>query len=266
MYFTVKDATYWYEIHGEGVPIVLLHGFTGSTATWQPFIEAYKDNIQVIAIDLPGHGRTDTPLGKSMEECCWDLKQLFHYLQLDKFHLLGYSMGGRTALSFAMMYPKHVQSLVLESSSPGLAATEDRALRIEKDEKNARRIEVDGLEAFVDFWEAIPLFASQRHLPIGARQTVRRERMNQSESGLAGSLRLMGTGRQPSWWNDLHRLNIPVLLLAGAYDEKFIKTNLAMNKQLPNSTVEVIDHAGHAIHVEQSNIFGRIVIGFILAT
>ncbi|MBM7600726.1 2-succinyl-6-hydroxy-2,4-cyclohexadiene-1-carboxylate synthase [Virgibacillus halotolerans] len=266
LYYTIKDATYWYEIHGDGVPLVMLHGFTGSTATWKQFINKQEENLQIITVDLPGHGKTDVSSPRSMEDCCEDLKELLDHLQLDKFHLLGYSMGGRTALSFAMMYPGQVKSLILESASPGLVTLEEQDLRVEKDEKLARRIETEGLDAFVEFWEGIPLFASQKLLPTSLQQVIRAERLAQSEQGLSDSLRSMGTGKQPSWWNDLHRLNIPVLLLAGAYDDKFIQINRSMNTRLPNSTLEIIEQSGHAIHVEQSEIFGRIVTGFILTT
>lgn len=265
MYYTTQDATYWYEIHGAGVPLVMLHGFTGSTATWKQFINTYKGKLQIITIDLPGHGKTSTASSRSMVACCQDLKALFHYLQLDTFHLLGYSMGGRTALSYAMIYPEQVQSLVLESASPGLATSEEQRNRADKDEKIARRIETEGLNAFVDFWEEIPLFASQKHLSESIQQAVRSERLDQTEQGLASSLRSMGTGKQPSWWVKLYQLTIPVLLLAGSYDHKFIQMNQAMNKRLPTSTFETIEQAGHAIHVEQSDIFGKIVMAFILA-
>ncbi len=263
MYYKIRDAIYWYEIYGNGVPLVMLHGFTGSTKTWEQFIKTHKENLKMIVIDLPGHGKTDMPSTRSMEACCEDLMKLFHHLHLDEFHLLGYSMGGRTALSFAMMYPERVQSLVLESASPGLPTIGERDLRIDKDERLARRIMKEGLESFVNSWQELPLFASQKQLPKVIQETIRAERIAQSEQGLADSLRTMGTGKQPSWWDNLNRLNIPVLLLAGSYDDKFIHINQSMHTRLPNSTFEIIGQAGHAIHVEQSEIFGRIVTGFI---
>lgn len=97
LYYSIDDDTYWYEIHGEGIPVVMLHGFTGSTSTWQNFISDCQKDLQIITIDLPGHGKTRTNSPKTMEECCQDLKRLFQYLKVDNFHILGYSMGGRTA-------------------------------------------------------------------------------------------------------------------------------------------------------------------------
>lgn len=266
MYFSINDASYWYEVHGDGIPLVMLHGFTGSTVTWKQFIAKREKGIKIITIDLPGHGKTQTPSPKSMEACCTDLMELFNHLQLNTFHLLGYSMGGRTALSFAMHYPEKVQSLILESASPGLKREKERMQRVEKDESLARMIESEGLDSFIHFWEGIPLFDSQKNLSKKQQEAVRMERLSQTAQGLTQSLHAMGTGAQPSWWGMLHQIMIPVLLLVGAYDSKFIQINSGMKDLLPNSHFEVIEDAGHAIHVEQSDIFGKMVNGFIFSS
>ncbi|HLR41348.1 MAG TPA: 2-succinyl-6-hydroxy-2,4-cyclohexadiene-1-carboxylate synthase [Virgibacillus sp.] len=263
MYYTVKDATYWYEVYGEGVPVVLLHGFTGSTATWSEFISNWKEQFQIIVVDLPGHGKTKTQSPRTMEACCADLNQLFTSLQLDSIHLAGYSMGGRTALSFAMLYPERIASLTLESASPGLASEAERQERIENDEKLAQRIEQDGIMKFVDFWENIALFDTQKKLPAAVRQAIRDERTGQSADGLTQSLRHMGTGKQPSWWGQLNAFKKPVLLLAGTEDKKFVGINKKMENQLQTSKFVSVKNAGHAIHVEQPEIFGKLVSEFI---
>ncbi|MFC3041427.1 2-succinyl-6-hydroxy-2,4-cyclohexadiene-1-carboxylate synthase [Virgibacillus xinjiangensis] len=262
MYFTIDDASYWYEVHGEGVPLVMLHGFTGSSQTWSEFICHHSEGVQVIVVDLPGHGSTTISSIRTMEDCCRDLRALFLSMGLDQFHLAGYSMGGRTALSFAMLYPELLKSLILESASPGLEG-QMREDRREMDAKLARRIERGGLSAFVDFWEQLPLFESQKQLPSHVRAAVREERMSQTEEGLAQSLRGMGTGRQPSWWHMLCGLSLPVLLLAGEQDEKFVKINQEMAEKLPLHTLKIVAGAGHAIHVEKPGKFGKLVSGFI---
>jgi len=265
MYYTVKDATYWYEVYGEGVPVVLLHGFTGSTATWSEFIFNWKEQFQIIVVDLPGHGKTKTQSPRTLEACCADLNQLFTSLQLDSVHLVGYSMGGRTALSFAMLYPERIASLTLESASPGLASEAERQERIEKDEKLAQRIEQDGIMKFVDFWENIALFDTQKKLPAAIRQEIREERTGQAADGLTQSLRHMGTGKQPSLWGQLNAFKKPVLLLVGTEDEKFVGINKMMEKQLETSKFASVKNAGHAIHVEQPEIFGKLVSEFIFS-
>src|SRR5699024_2370366 len=124
-------------------------------------------------------------------------------------------------------------------------------------------IESGGIKAFVDYWENIPLFESQKQLSGSVRERIRHERLFHSKEGLAESLRYMGTGSQPSWREELPNLSIPILLLAGEYDKKFIEINQMMEKLLPSVELTIVKNAGHAIHVEQPSIFGKIVIGFL---
>jgi len=264
LYFTLQDADYWYEVHGEkGIPLVLLHGFTGSTKTWQFFVEQRPEQFQLIVVDLPGHGKTKTKQLKSMEDCCADLKKLFDELGLQKFHLAGYSMGGRTALSFAMFYPESIVSLILESASPGLEEVEERKERVEKDEELARKLETEGIESFVHFWENLPLFATQKHLTVSLQDSIRRGRLAQSASGLAASLRSMGTGQQPSWWHLLGNLKLPVLLLVGELDTKYVELNQKMQAKLSAGEHVVCQDTGHAVHIEDEQLFIDHVVRFI---
>ena len=112
--------------------IVCLHGFTGSTKTWQDVYEHVPNHIRVIAIDLIGHGKTDSPKNRThytMDAQIDILEQLFNMRQLEHFTLIGYSMGGRTALAYAMKYPKRIDKLILESASPGLKTEKERLER-----------------------------------------------------------------------------------------------------------------------------------------
>jgi len=263
VYLTINETMYWYELNGKGEPVVLLHGFTGTGETWKGIVSEWMHDFQTLTIDLPGHGRTNTSNPKSMECFCRDLAALLDDLHLEQVHLIGYSMGGRTALSFAFLYPERVSSLTLESASPGLADGYQRENRRRQDKKLADFIESGGIKAFVDYWENIPLFESQKQLPGSVRERIRHERLFHSKEGLAESLRYMGTGSQPSWREELPNLSIPILLLAGEYDKKFIEINQMMEKLLPSVELTIVKNAGHAIHVEQPSIFGKIVIGFL---
>jgi|SRR5690625_914919 len=263
MLFTIEDGTYAYDVVGTGPPIVLLHGFTGTKRTWQSLVEVLKDTYQVITVDLPGHGKTKTRTERSMKQCCDDLQYLIKYLGFSKVHMLGYSLGGRTALSFSIYYPEKVSSLILESASPGLEKVEDQEARQKRDHQLANRLETEGIDAFVNFWEKIPLFATQQALPQAVKRQVRHERRSQSAHQLACSLRSMGTGAQPSWWKKINDLKMPILLLVGALDAKFVAINHLMAKQMHTSHIHEVENSGHAIHVEQPYKFGKIVKRFL---
>ncbi|WP_027410479.1 2-succinyl-6-hydroxy-2,4-cyclohexadiene-1-carboxylate synthase [Anoxybacillus tepidamans] len=265
MKIAVRGITYHVEVYGEGEPLVLLHGFTGSTETWKPFL-AYWKQRKLIMVDIIGHGQTDCPdeLERyDIESVAKDLNELLQQLKVETANVLGYSMGGRLALTFAIRYPERVKTLMLESSSPGLKTREEQQRRIESDEALAKEIEQYGVEAFVKKWEQLPLFASQKLLPAKVQEQIRMERVKQQAKGLANSLRGMGAGSQPSWWGHLSQITIPTLVLCGEWDEKFCKIAFEMAKLLPNSYVSKIFDAGHAIHVEQREIFAKIIDEFI---
>lgn len=242
--------------------IVLLHGFTGSVRTWEKVVSQFPSTVRAIAIDLIGHGKTTAPVEAnrySMEQQVADLEELFTQLQLTKFTLLGYSMGGRVALSYATAYPNRIKCLILESASPGLKTEEERAARRIADAQLAQSIEANGIETFVEKWENIPLFQSQKKLPLSIQRAIREERLSQCEIGLANSLRGMGTGSQRSLWPTLKNLTFPVYLITGSIDEKFCNIAVEMKKELMNAEHIVIVGAGHAIHVENPTQFATIV-------
>lgn len=130
-------------------------------------------------------------------------------------------MGGRLAYSFAMTYPERVSALVLESTTPGLKTLGERRERIMRDRKLADFILRDGLEAFVAYWENIPLFSSQQRLAEDIRYRIRSGRLRNNKIGLANSLTGMGTGSQPSLWSRVEEIDVPVLLICGEWDENF---------------------------------------------
>ena len=263
----VHGVNYHVEMIGEsGYPLVLLHGFTGNGSNWLPFSKRWSQHSRLIIVDIIGHGQTDAPENPEryrMEQATSDLAQLLEILGIDQADFLGYSMGGRLALSFAVSYPEKVRKLVLESASPGLKTEEERAARIKSDWKLASFIEEQGIEKFVDYWEGIPLFQSQTELSIEQRNEIRMQRLANSVTGLSGSLIGMGTGAQPSYWDDLSSISCEVLMITGERDEKFCKIAIEMNEKVKNSKWTMVHSCGHAIHVEQAEKFGTIVSEFL---
>ncbi|WP_066057610.1 2-succinyl-6-hydroxy-2,4-cyclohexadiene-1-carboxylate synthase [Robertmurraya korlensis] len=262
----VKGIQYYVEISGEGFPVVLLHGFTGDSSTWSNCEELISKNSQVIKIDLVGHGRSSSPEAierYEMQSIMADLLYIFQYLNITQADVVGYSMGGRVALAFAMAHSSYVRKLVLESASPGLLSYEERSNRREQDQELASKIIENGMEWFVEYWENIPLFDSQKKLPASSRKRIKEQRKQNSIKGLANSLIGMGTGSQPSYWEELTHYSGEVLLLTGSTDEKFVRIAEKMSEKLKNSQWVNIDGCGHAIHVEQPEKFGTIVGGFL---
>lgn len=250
------------ETVGDGPPLVLLHGFTGSAETWEPFMRPFGHTRRVLAVDLPGHGLSDSPPDPARyrtERCVDDLIALFDLLGIDRADLLGYSMGGRVALHLALSRTDRVGTVILESASPGIEGAEDRASRVQQDEALARLMEREGIEAFVDRWERLPLFASQERLDPSVRHSLRRQRLRGSAEGLAGSLRGLGAGTCEPLQHRLGDLQ-EVLLIAGALDEKYGLLAQEMGRAIPGATVRVVPDVGHAVHLERPDVFQDLVL------
>lgn len=269
MRMTVNGVTYEVNTTGEGPPLLLLHGFTGSAQSWDTFVPTWSQSFEVITIDLIGHGQTDAPHDPAryaMTHAVDDLVALLHSLNLSKITLLGYSMGGRLALSFAVQHPSLVEALILESSTPGLATEAERQARITQDHRLAESIEQRGMVWFVDYWEQIPLFAPVKKLPEEVQLALREQRLSNKVRGLANSLRGMGTGAQRSNWDALAELDMPVLLIVGELDVKFHDIAKQMATSIHDCTIIPVAATGHLVHVEQPQIFDTIVMDYLKQT
>jgi 2-succinyl-6-hydroxy-2,4-cyclohexadiene-1-carboxylate synthase len=263
---TINNLRMHVHLAGSGPPLLLLHGFTGSGAAWEPLLPHVTPRRRVIAPDLIGHGRSDAPADPAryrMERCVADLLALLNTLEVAQVDLLGYSMGGRVALHLALAAPQRVRRLLLESASPGLADPAERAVRVQADNELAAAIEREGIAAFVAHWERLPLFASQQTLPPAVRAKQRAQRLQNRPVGLANSLRGMGAGQQESLWECLPELTLPVQLLVGAQDRKYCDIAQRMEQRLPNVQVSVVADAGHTIHLEQPDRFAHLVGDFL---
>lgn len=255
----------WVEDRGKGgpAPVVLLHGFTGSAATWDPVLPALSEHARTVAFDLPGHGRSEAP--RPARAYAWDacMAQLQHALDalgIARADVIGYSLGGRLALGLAVAAPPRVRRLVLVGSSPGLRDPGERAERKARDEGLARRIEDEGVAAFAAWWAAQPLFAGQ---PEALRERLQRIRLQHPEHGLANSLRGLGTGSMPPLHAHLPGVRAPALLVAGEGDLKFRAVMDAMRDAMPRARRLDLPGAGHACHLERPDAFAAAVVAFL---
>lgn len=253
---------------GTGAPLLLLHGFTGSLATWAFLEPALRDRHQLIAVDLPGHGGSSAPADPAryaLPRLADDLALVLGTLGLSRVALLGYSLGGRAALHFTVRHPNRVAALILESASYGITKTTERDARRASDAALAAEIERDGVAAFVDRWEKLPLWHSQARLPRDVRDALRARRLDNSPAGLANSLRGAGAGAAAPLLDEISRIEAPVLLIAGALDRKYVELARAMQRSLPRARLEIVAGAGHSVHLEQPAAFVQLISAFLPA-
>lgn len=252
---------------GAGPPLVLLHGFTGDARELLEAARPLARSRSLIAIDLPGHGRSHW--GADQEQYAFDavvaaLDAKLNELGLTQLELWGYSLGGRLALALTLRNPARVVRLVLESTSAGLRPEEPAEQRWLRDRELARLLLEQGLAAFVERWEAEPLFASERELPGAARRQIRATRLSHRANELAAALLGMSPARQVPLWDRLRELTVPTLLVTGARDGKYEAIARELETGLPNSRHISILGAGHAPHRERPEATSAAVRAFLL--
>lgn len=258
--------------HGpaDGVPVVVLHGFTGSAQAMEPLTHSLATGLgaRVICPDLIGHGRSEAPDDLDLyrvEAMAGQVAAVAVALGCDPFHLVGYSMGGRVALTVGCTEPQRLRSLALIGASAGIADPEQRHSRARADAARAHRITSD-FAAFVDEWMADPLFSGQAALGEAHLRAARDQRLASSPAGLARSLLAGGTGSMVPLHSRLNGCDPPTLVLAGAHDTKFCQIAEQLAAALPRAVVARIDGAGHAAHIEQPAATAAAITGFIAST
>lgn len=235
----------------------------GSAGDWERTAGALSQGFFCIVPDLPGHGESAGLPEESytIEGTAKAVMSLIDKLGVEKARLVGYSMGGRLALYLALRYPDRCAGVLLESASPGIESPEERDARRCADEEKAECLELGDFEEFLRDWYRQPIFASlSRH--EGLVEKLVRSRMNNDPRELARSLRGMGTGSQPSLWDELSDLKTPVLAVVGELDEKFVRISRQIAEQNPHIRVRSVPGAGHNVRLEAPGAYLSLLEGF----
>lgn len=239
---------------GSGPRIVLLHGFTQSARSWRP-LEAMAGHHELLMPDLPGHGESSPATGGLFEAAALVAESC------GTGTYVGYSLGGRMALHVALARPELVERLVLVGTTAGIEDLYEREERKEADDSLAAELEAaseEGLAGFLDRWLAGPLFA---HLT--AEQADRGARMVNSAAGLASALRHLGTGTQLPVWEEVGSLEMPVLVVAGEADPKFVDAGQRLASAIGRNALFVLaPGCGHPVPFEQPEAFMALVQNF----
>lgn len=246
--------------------MLFLHGFMGSSADWSTVMEPLEGRYYCIAVDLPGHGASLglSPAAYTIEGAAEALLGLLDRLGVERPMVVGYSMGGRLALYLALRHPDRLCGVFLESASPGLESSQERAARKAADENKAVRLEGGDFASFLRDWYRQPLFAPLARDEGLLRRTIE-VKLDNDPAELAKSLRGMGAGSQPSLWGDLPGLRVPALAVAGELDEKFVGISHRMAFLAPAMRVVVVADAGHNVHAEATGPYLSLLKDFLSA-
>lgn len=247
--------------------LVLLHGFMGSAADWEPVCALLAPRHFCVAIDLPGHGRS-----VGLDRAAYTLQgaaqlviETLEGVNIRRCALAGYSMGGRLALTLALQDPARWSHVALVAASPGLEDGGARSARSASDEALAARLEGGSFPDFLDEWYRQPLFASLWE-NTSLRDAVLRRRLQNSPAELARALRGMGAGVQPSLWGKLGRLGMPLRAVAGERDRKYADLARRMEGLCRRCRRVIVPAAGHAVHLEAPEALSRCLEDLLAAS
>jgi 2-succinyl-6-hydroxy-2,4-cyclohexadiene-1-carboxylate synthase len=224
--------------------VVLLHGFSGTRRAWDG-VSARLDpeRYRPLALDLPGHGAAaGHPPPITFDACV----RAVLAASPERFALGGYSLGGRVALHVALAAPARVARLILVGANPGIEDPAERAARLAADERLARRLESEPFEEFIESWRAQPLFAAD---PPAVGELARADQRRNDPRALAAAMRGLSVGAMEALWGRLAELPMPVTLVAGDRDERFLALSRRALPLLREGSLTVL-RGGHSLALE----------------
>lgn len=244
---------------GEPPPLVALHGFTLTGAMFHEL--ANHLGRSVIAPDLPGHGDSaNRP--STIDAAVAGVATIMSALT-GPTSLIGYSMGGRVALRVALEHPDPVERLMLLSTAAGIDDETDRIRRIEADKTLADAIERDGVDVFLDEWLARPMFAGLANRGEVWQAADRERRAANTAPGLAASLRGMGAGASPSLTERLSELSLPVLVVAGNLDDRYVHEAQSIVTRIRGAELALVPGSGHSVVGEAPETLAAVLQQFL---
>jgi pimeloyl-ACP methyl ester carboxylesterase len=259
----------YYEEVGQGIPLVFVHEFAGEAASWEPQVRFFARRYRTIAYNARGYPPSDVPgdvSAYSQDRAADDIRGVLDGLGITRAHVCGLSMGGYATLHFGLRHPSRALSLVVAGAGYGSVAAERERFR-QDSALTARRLEEDGMKAVAEFYARGPTrvqFLDKD--PQGWRDFYERLAAG-SAAGHALTLRGVQMTR-PSVFelgDRLQRLDVPTLIMTGDEDEPCLEPALFLKRMIPMAGLVVMPKAGHAINLEEPDLFNRAVLDFLTA-
>ncbi|MFH1277082.1 MAG: alpha/beta fold hydrolase [Candidatus Eisenbacteria bacterium] len=258
---TIRAPLHFFS-RGEGPPLLLIHGFAGHGAGWRRVAAHLPNSRETAALTLPGHDPAcPIPEGAGFEDLVDSIARLLEGEFDLPIEAAGYSLGARVALGLLVRHPGILERATLIGVNPGIADGEGRRERARWDGEWARRIRDEGIEAFSSRWEDLPLFATQRDLPEEVLEEQRAIRLRHDAPSLARAMTALGLAAMPDYRSALPSIRVPVRLVAGEKDTKFLSLAREMADVLRASEMAVLPGVGHNIPLEAPSVLASLLRG-----
>jgi pimeloyl-ACP methyl ester carboxylesterase len=237
-----------YEVHGEGRPLLLTHGYSATSHMWRGQIEPFSRRYKLIVWDMRGHGQSDYPLDQgaySEEATVADMAALLDAAGAEKAIVGGLSLGGYMSLAFHLAHPERVEALLIIDTGPGYRKDEARDGWNRNALRTAERYETEGLSR------------------LAGGSVEMRTSSHLNAEGLARAARGMLTQRDSRVIDSLPGIAVPSLVVVGADDTPFLAASAYIAAKIPGARKLVIPGAGHAANIDQPEAFNAGVLGFL---
>ncbi len=241
-------VTIHYEVHGDGPPVLLTHGYSASCRMWDPQVEALSRDHILITWDIRGHGRSDSPYDDDAygeAQTVDDMLALLDHLGLEQAVIGGLSLGGYMSLAFHLRHPGRVRALLIIDCGPGYKSDQAREGWNQYALERAAEIERDGEAA------------------LAGSSVEQAQSQHDDVMGLVYAGRNMLTQHGPHVIESLPDIGVPSLVVVGSEDEPFIAASEYMARKIPDAQYALIDAAGHAANMDQPDAFNRVVVDFL---
>ena len=254
----------YYESHGQGFPLIWAHEFAGDYRSWEPQVRFFSRRYNVITYNARGYPPTEVPDDESLysqDNAIEDLRGLMKALNIEVAHIGGLSMGGALTLNFGIRYPEMAKSLIVAAAGTGSTDPEG----FKKNVLNrALNLETHGMASMKDYAEGPARIQFKRKDPNGW-QEFSDHLMSHSSVGSAMTFRGVQSPRPPiySLEEGMKSLKIPTLIMFGDEDEPCIDPGIFMKRSIPSSGLVVFPQSGHAINLEEPDLFNRAVQDFL---
>ncbi|MFQ5850024.1 MAG: alpha/beta fold hydrolase [Candidatus Binatia bacterium] len=262
----INGVNLYYEVHGQGFPLVWSHEFAGDHRSWEPQIRFFARRYRVVVYNARGYPPSDVPTdldSYSQEQAVEDLRGLLQHLSIGQAHVGGLSMGGNVALNFGLAYPQMARSLIVAGTGTG---STDPELFRQRLEEFARCLEAEGMAGLADYTHGPHRVQLLRKDPKGWQEFA--DHFSE-HSNIGSALTFRGVqGRRPPIFDleeKLCSLDVPTLIMVGDEDDPCIEPSIFMKRCIPRSGLVVFPQAGHTINLEDQDLFNRTVLDFLTA-
>jgi pimeloyl-ACP methyl ester carboxylesterase len=263
----INGLNLFYAEAGHGVPMIFVHEFAGEARSWAPQVRFFRRCYRTITFNARGYPPSDVPedpAAYAQRQAAEDIRGVLDYLQIDKAHVIGLSMGGYAALHFGLLYPERALSLVVAGAGYGSKPEERETFRRDC-AALAERLEREPMEKVAAMYAMGPARVQFRDKdPQGWEQFCELLKQ-QSAKGHALTMRGVQIMRESIYelGDRMIRLTVPTLIVAGDEDDACFEFVLYMKRMIPTVGLLIIPRSGHTINLEESDVFNRHVLDFV---